>query len=148
MTNLLAQLPGMVWSLWVMTVVPSQLSVATTAASLGAGTALAHWTVTSAGMPVMTGAVLSLTVMVWIWLLLLPQTSVAVKVRLMTNLLAQLPGMVWSLWVITTAPLQLSAATTPASLGAGTALAHWMLTSAGMPVMTGAVLSFLLIFCV
>ena len=59
-------------------VTQQQLSVATTAPWLAAGRALAHWTVTSAGMLVMTGAVLSLTVMVWVWLLLLPQTSVAV----------------------------------------------------------------------
>ena len=55
-----------------------QVSVDTTALSLGAGTALAHWTVTSAGMLVIAGAVLSLTVIVWVRLLLLPQASVAV----------------------------------------------------------------------
>src|SRR3989454_5100045 len=122
----------MVWSLWVMTGVPLQLSVAMTAPSLGAGTALAHWTVTSAGMLVMTGAVLSLTVMVWVRLLLLPQASVAVYVRLTTNLLTQAPGMVWSLCVMAGVPPQLSVAMTAPSLGAGTALAHWTVTSAGM----------------
>ena len=39
---------------------PLQLSVAKTAASLGAGTAVAHWTVTLVGMLVMTGAVSSI----------------------------------------------------------------------------------------
>src|SRR5258708_37618524 len=61
MTKLLAHVPGVVWSLCVMTTVPPQPSVATTAPSFGAGTALAHLTVTLAGMLVMTGAVVSVT---------------------------------------------------------------------------------------
>src|SRR5436309_1996590 len=112
MTNLLAQVPGVVWSLWVMTGAPPQLSVATTAVSSAAGTTPAHWTVTSAGMLVMTGALVSLTVMVWMRLLLLPQASVAVYVRLMTKLFTQLPVMVWSMWAMTGDPPQLSVATT------------------------------------
>jgi hypothetical protein len=49
-----------------------------TALSLGAGMAVAQGTVTSAGMLLMAGPVLSLTMIVWTWLLLLPQASVAV----------------------------------------------------------------------
>src|SRR5437867_544666 len=59
--NLLAQAPGMVWSLWVMASVPLQLSVATTAPWLAAGTALAHGTVTSAGMLASVGGAVSVT---------------------------------------------------------------------------------------
>src|SRR5436190_8305523 len=124
MTKLLAQVPVMVWSLWVITGAPPQLSVALTAPSLPAGTALAHWTVTSLGIAVMTGAVVSFTVMVCVWLLALPQGSVAVYVRLITKLLAQEPAIVWSLCVMVTLPLQSSVATTAASSAAGTALAH------------------------
>ena len=47
------------------------------AASLGAGTRLAQLTVTSAGMRAITGALLSLTVIVCVALLWLPHTSVA-----------------------------------------------------------------------
>jgi hypothetical protein len=58
--------------------VASQLSVALGLAA--AGTAL-HSAVASAGQPLRTGAVLSLTVIVWLQLLLLPQLSEAVQVR-------------------------------------------------------------------
>jgi len=51
----------MVRSLWVTVSGPPQLSVAVTAPSLGAGTALAHWTVTLVGMLVMIGGTVSLT---------------------------------------------------------------------------------------
>src|SRR5438132_4028182 len=44
---------------------PPQLSVAVTALSLAAGTRLAHCTVASGAHCVITGAVVSLTVMVW-----------------------------------------------------------------------------------
>src|SRR5436189_1494808 len=141
MTNLLAQVPEMVWSLCEITGAPPQLSVASTEASLAAGTAPAHWTVTSAGMLVITGAVLSLTVMVWVWLLLLPQASVAVYARLMTNLLAQAPGVVWSVWVITGVPPQASVATTAALLATGTAPAQFTVTSPGILVIVGGVVS-------
>src|SRR3974390_1038731 len=95
----------------------------------------------------MMGAVLSLTVMVCTALLLLPQASVAGWVRLSTNLLAQVPGVVRSLWETTGVPPQLSVATTAASLGTGTALVHWTVTSAGILVMTGAVLSLTVMVC-
>ncbi len=57
---------------------PPQLSVATTAALLAAGTAEAQLTVTFAGMLVITGAVWSLTVIVCICEDVLPHASVAV----------------------------------------------------------------------
>src|SRR6476620_1086145 len=115
MTNRLMQLPGVVTSLCVMTGVPPQLSFATTAASLTAGTALAQLTVTSAGMLVIPGAVMSFTVIVWVLVLKVPQACVAASVRAMTNRVMQLPGVVTSLCVMTGVPPQLSVATTAAS---------------------------------
>ena len=58
---------------------PSQSSLALTVA--GAGTA-SQATVALAGTPLSTGPVVSLTVMVWVALVALPQPSVAVQVRL------------------------------------------------------------------
>src|SRR6516162_3890710 len=55
MTNLLTHAPAVIWSLCVMVRAPGQLPVASTAASFGAGTALAHLTVTSAGILEITG---------------------------------------------------------------------------------------------
>src|SRR5690242_6584711 len=92
-------------------------------------------------MLVIVGGVESFTVMVWTWLLLLPQASVAVYVRLMTNLLTQAPAEVWSLWLITGAPPQLSVATTAASSAARIAPTHCTVTSAGTLVITGRVSS-------
>ena len=46
----------------------------------GAGMA-SHWTLVSAGTPMITGAVVSTTVMIWLWLLTLPQASVPVQAR-------------------------------------------------------------------
>src|SRR5439155_1409475 len=76
-TNLLMQAPALVRSLWVMTGMPPQLSVATTALWSAGGTALAQETVTSVGMLLITGALVSLTEMVCVRLLQLPQLSVA-----------------------------------------------------------------------
>ena len=67
----------MTTSLCVMLTAPSQSSVAVTVESSAAGTAVAHCTVTSAGLLVMIGAVVSLTVIVWVRLAALPQASVA-----------------------------------------------------------------------
>ena len=66
-----------------MVTVPLQLSVATTAASLAAGTADEQLTVTLAGMLVMIGAVISFTVMVCVCDDELPHTSVAIYVLAM-----------------------------------------------------------------
>ena len=61
MTNLLAQAPGMIWSVWVIVRAPGQLPEASTAASAGAGTAPTHLTVTSAGMLEIVGGTLLVT---------------------------------------------------------------------------------------
>ena len=57
MLKRLTQLPGVITSADVTVNVPLQLSVATTAPVLGAGTAEAQLTVTFGGMLVMTGGV-------------------------------------------------------------------------------------------
>ena len=74
----LAHVPGVTTSLDVTVIVPPQLSVATTAPVLAAGTAEAQLTVVFAGMLVITGAVLSSTVIVCVCDELLPHASVAV----------------------------------------------------------------------
>ena len=56
----------------------SHASDAVTAAAAGMAS---HWTVASAGTPASAGAVVSCTVMTWLAELLLPQSSVAVQVR-------------------------------------------------------------------
>ena len=73
----LAQLPGVITSACVMVIVPVQLSVAMTEASSKAGTDEEQLTVTLEGTEVMTGAVWSLTVIVWVDVVELPHTSVS-----------------------------------------------------------------------
>ena len=98
-----------------------------------------HATVTSAGQ-VITGASLSTTVTVWLQLEALPQSSVAVHVRVMTLSCAQVPPATLSLSVTVTSLSQLSVALAlpvPAELLSSS---QSTVTSAGQ-VMVGAVLS-------
>src|SRR5439155_1403714 len=98
-----------------------------------------HWTVASGGQ-LITGAVVSTTLIVWLQELLLPAQSVAVQVRVMTLVLGQLPATVLSLCVITGAGSQLSVAVAlPVAVGS-LELLHWTVASGGQ-VITGAVLS-------
>ncbi len=78
MLKRLAQLPSVLTSLLVTVTVPPQLSVATTAVVLAAGTSPAQLTVVFAGMLVILGSVLSSTVMVCVCVEALPHSSVAV----------------------------------------------------------------------
>src|SRR3989442_8008357 len=73
----------------VTTGVPPQLSLAVTLAGSGSGTALAQATATAAGQPIVGGRV-SLTVIVWVQVALLPQASLAREVRVRVNWLTQL----------------------------------------------------------
>jgi hypothetical protein len=92
----------------------SQLSVAVGLAA--AGTAL-HSAVALAGTPASTGAVVSLTVMTCVPTVLLPQSSVAVHVRVITLLQLE-PGFVWvSLNVMVTLGSQASVAVGLAAAG-------------------------------
>jgi hypothetical protein len=120
------------------------LSLAVTLAA--AGTA-SQETVTAAGTPLNTGAVVSLTVMVWLQLALLPLLSVAVQLRVITLLQLE-PGTLWlSLKLTATTPSQLSVAVTLAA--AGTALEHCTLAvAAGQPLNTGASRSTTITCCV
>ena len=116
------QLPGVVVSGPCVTVTgPPQLSLANTLASSGSGICEAHDTVTSAGHWAITGALVSLTVIVCAQLTLLVHVSVAVQVRVMI-LWQSVPPEV-SLKLTTTVPSQSSRAVT---VGAdGTWLRHW-----------------------
>ena len=105
----------------------------------GGGTGLGHCTVSvGAGQPVSTGGVVSCTVMVWVQLVVLPQLSLAVQVRVMV--LLQSGPLDVSLKLTATVPSQLSLAVTVAA--AGTSLTHCTLrVAAGQPLSTGGVLS-------
>src|SRR5687768_2175261 len=145
MTEVLGQAPGAVLSVKVITGAGSQLSVAValpvTLGSLG----VLHWTVASAGQ-LITGAVVSTTLMVWTQELLLPAQSVAVQVRVITEVLGQAPGAVLSVKVITGAGSQLSVAVAlPVTLGSLGVL-HWTVASGGQ-LITGAVVSTTLMVC-
>src|SRR5438876_11023394 len=100
---------------------PPELSVASTAASLAAGTCAAHWTVPSGAHWVITGGVVSLTVIVWVQVELLRSEERRVGKGGTVNLPGQLPGEIASAPCVTvTVPPQLSVATTAASSAAGT----------------------------
>src|SRR5437016_11102787 len=124
---------------------PPQLSVAFTKAVSGGGTPAEAQTVRSGAHCVMTGAVVSLTVMCWLAVATLPQLSVAVHVRVM--MLWQLePGLV----CISTnegvmGPSQLSPAVT--SAGLGTSVMHCTVRSSGTPTSTGGTVSFTVMVC-
>jgi len=91
----------------------SQLSLVVTALGSGDGTRLRHCTLVLAGQ-VMLGAMVSLTVMVWVQLALLPAVSLAVQVRVITLLQLE-PGLLCvSLNCTVLAPSQLSLAVTVA----------------------------------
>src|SRR5437870_3803679 len=145
-----AQLPGvMVSGLCVTVTGPPQLSLATTPESSAGGICEAQDTVRSAGHWVMTGGLVSLTVIVCVQFALLLHASLAVYVRLTVYLPEQLPGvMVSGLCVTVTGPPQLSLATTPESSGGGTCDAHDTVTSAGHWVITGALVSLTVMVCV
>jgi len=110
-----------------------------------AGTKLAHDTVTGAGQ-VITGAILSLTVIIWLQVALLPHTSVDLYVLVIVNLFAQLPDTVTSLTNVTvgTPPPQLSDTITLAVFTGGTNEAQETVTGAGH-VILGAIISFTVI---
>jgi hypothetical protein len=78
----------------------------------------------AAGVLAKTGATLSFTVMVWDEVAVFPQISVAVQVRTIEYLLAQVPGVMASATVIETVPVQLSEAVTGATVATGTSAAQ------------------------
>jgi hypothetical protein len=98
---------------------------------------------------VMTGGVLSTMVMTWSQVLLLPHSSVAVQVRVITLSSGQLPEATLSLSVIAMFPFaeQLSVAVATPVVAELLSSLHSTLRSAGQ-VMTGAVESMIEIVCV
>jgi hypothetical protein len=134
-----AQAPGVVTSL--------NVSVAVPHASLAVGEenegVTVHSIVISAPTPLMTGAVLSSTVIVCAAVAVLPQASAAVHVLVMEYSPAQAPGVVTS--------LNVSVAVPHASLAVGDenegVTVHSIVTSAPTPEMTGGVLSSTVIVC-
>src|SRR5437667_388650 len=76
----------MVWARLALcvTVPPVEVLVLVGAAVAVGLVSLGHSTVASAGKFTKLGGVVSLSVMVWAWLALLPQESVTVQVRVMT----------------------------------------------------------------
>src|SRR5438046_9208164 len=108
MTNRLAQLLELIESPCQLTVTaPPQLSLVVTLLVSGAGTWLAQLTVRLL-VHVMLGGLVSWTVMVWAQVALLPHKSVALYLRVMTPILAQLLELIESPCQLTvTAPPQL-----------------------------------------
>ena len=129
------QEPGVVSSANVKVTVPPQASVAVGVAKEGVA---GHSMVLGSGNWVMTGAVLSSTVMVWLAVLVLPQGSFAVQVRFTEYFCGQEPGVVSSAKVKVTVPPQASVAVGVAKEGVA---GHSMVEGAGSDLMTGAVLS-------
>jgi hypothetical protein len=123
-----------------MVVAPPQLSVALTPVVVCAGIEPAHAKLMFAGQLIL-GATLSNTVIVWLHVDVLLHRSLAMKVRVTVNLLAQIMLLVTSLTKLkVVAPPQLSVALTPAVVCTGIALEHVTVTAAGQ-VMLGAMLS-------
>ena len=145
MTNWPGQLLELIESPCQVTVTaPPQLSLVVTVLMFGAGTWLAQLTVRFVGQ-VMLGGFVSLTVMVWTQLALLPHKSVARYVRLNTNCPAQLLEVIESPCQVTvTAPPQASLVVTLLMFGAGTWLAQLAVRFARQ-VMLGGLVSFTVI---
>ena len=105
----------------------SQLSSSSvTTFTSGAGTFAAHWTLTGAGS-LAVGAVLSSTVMSWTPVLALPESSVAVQVRVTLYSCGHAPGVVTSAKVIVGEASQASRAVGAVKLGV---VGHWMVAAA------------------
>src|SRR5690554_1330060 len=116
-----------------------QISVAVTSAVFGAGTSSTQSTVRSAGHPVITGAMLSDTVITWLAVAVFPQLSVAVQVRVTNTSDGQSPVLVASVKPTSTLSSQLSVAVTTAA--SGNSSTQESTRSAGTPSRTGGVSS-------
>ena len=121
------------------------MSVAVALPVMGGSLGVLHWTVASGGQ-VITGAVVSTTVMAWTHELLLPAQSVAVQVRVITMVLRQVPGAVLSVKVTIGAGSQLSVAVALPVTPGSVEVLHWTVAGAGQ-VITGAVVSTTVMVC-
>jgi hypothetical protein len=117
----------------------SQLSVAV-ALPVFAGSVLAVHSMVMLPGHVIAGAVLSSTVMVWTQLLLLPQSSMAVHVRVIVYSCGHPPAAVTSAYVGVTELSQLSVAVALPVLAGSVLAVHSIVTFIGQ-VIAGAVLS-------
>src|SRR2546426_582933 len=138
MTNWPGQLLELIESPCQLTVTaPPQLSLVVTLLVSGTGTWLAQFTVRPLGQ-VMLGGLVSLTVMGWIQVALLPHWSAARYVLLMTNWPGQLLELTESpCQLTTTAPPQLSLVITLLVFGAGTWLAQPTVRPVGQEMLGG-----------
>src|SRR5437016_8721326 len=98
-------------------------------------------------MLVITGAISSSTVFFCTCPEAFPIYSLSLHDALPIYRLAQLRGTITSLWLIVTAPGQLSVATTALSLAADTSAAQLTVVLAGMLVITGAISSSTVMVC-
>src|SRR6186997_1142561 len=94
----------------------------------------------------MTGGVLSSTTIVCVQVLELPQSSVAIQVRVIVDSCGHAPAIEASLKVKLGVPSQLSVAEGEPVLAGKVLAVHWMVILAGQ-VMTGGVLSSTKIVC-
>ena len=97
-----------------------------------------HSMVAAGPTPLITGSVVSCTVIAWLAVLLLPQSSVAVQVRVRTKFCGQLPGTVASLKVNVGVVSQLSA-----EVGVENTMgwSHSIVWAGPTPLITGATVS-------
>ena len=126
-----------------LTSAPLQLSSVSNSDAVGI---LSHSTVISAGVDANVGAPSSPTVMTCVAVITLPQTSVAVHVRVM--ICPQLSASVVSANSIVTSSSQLSIAVTTPSAGAAGIVLQSASTSVGTPANVGASLSVNVSICV
>ena len=120
-------------------IIRSSSQLSSRPASSGAGTSSMHSTMTSAGTPVTSGAIVSLISIVCVTSVKFPQPSLARYVRVIVS--GQLlPSLASSSCVIVTSP-QVSVAVTSEMSEAGTSSVHCTLIPAGLLVITGAVVS-------
>jgi hypothetical protein len=132
--------PSTVVSAEVIVTLVSQLSLAAAVPSAVVVVAASHSTVTLAGDVVNVGAVLSSNVMVWVYVLALPLSSVAVQTLVITELFP-VPATVVSAEVIVTLVSQLSLAAAVPNAAVVVVASHSTVTLAGDVVNVGAVLS-------
>src|SRR6266849_4267686 len=141
LTTWLTQAPLVSASVWV-TVPLLQVSAPVGAPVAAVLVSPGHSTLLSAGKLTKVGAVVSLTVMVWSWLALLPQASVTVQWRVMTltTWLTQAPPVSASVWV-TVPLLQVSAPVGAPVAAVLVSPGHSTILSAGKLKKVGAVVS-------
>src|SRR5439155_965794 len=130
-----AQLPGVVTSANVRLGLGSHASDAVGVLNVGVA---GHWIVLSGSTPEITGAVVSTTCTVWLAVLVLPQASFAVHVRVTSFACGEFPGVVTSANV--SVGLGSHASVAVGELNVGVA-GHWIVCAGPTPEITGAVVS-------